>query len=235
MGVLACVLKDAKQPPWLLPTRCQGQPLLSCNDPTSRHSQKYPGSRRVGHQNDSCLRTTDLDDPEVNAPHEQGSLTSLCVICPSATTIAHIWEVCVASATKSPLVNPRGDMEAVPVLEVDYIWRALCSDGTGVWDVQDSLPPSPWLSGVVAQNQGRDPEEQVRSAVQSPTLTSLNCFAFYNFIRTLVKKKLFFLLLLGGYKLFVCVQKPEKKAQLEYFIHPKFPVLKRTVNSFLFC
>lgn len=51
------------------------------------------------------------------------------------------------------------------------------------------------------------------------------------------KKRLFvfFLLLLGGYKLFVCVQKPEKKAQLEYFIHPKFPVLKRTVNSFLFC
>ena len=45
VGVLACVLKDAEQPPWLLPTRCQGQPLLNCNGPTSRHFQKYPGSR----------------------------------------------------------------------------------------------------------------------------------------------------------------------------------------------
>ena len=52
------------------------------------------------------------------------------------------------------------------------------------------LPP-PSLPGGVTQNQGRDPEQQVRSAVQIPTLTSLNCFAFYNFIRTLVKKFFF--------------------------------------------
>ena len=228
------VLEHVEQPPWLLPSRCQGQPLLNCNDPNSRRFQKYPWSG--GYQNHCGLRTTDLDDPEVNAPHKQGSLTSLRATCPSATAVAHVWEACVASATENTLVNPRGDVEAVPVLEEDYVLGALCSETTSLWDIQESPPPSPCVPGGEAQSPVRDPEQEVSSAVQIPTLTSLDCFAFYNFIRTLVKKKnFFFLLLLGGYKLFLCVQKPKKKAQLEYFVHPKFPVQKRTVISLLFC
>ena len=138
MGVLACVLKDAEQPPWLLPSRCQGQPLLNCNDPNSRRFQKYSWSG--GYQNHCSLRTTDLDDPEVNAPHKQGSLTSLRVTCPCATAIAHIWEVCVASTTENPLVNPRGQWRggcACP-------GRRLCLGGFVQWE--DKLVRHPGVS-----------------------------------------------------------------------------------------
>ena len=209
MGVLACVLEDVEQPPWLLPSRCQGQPLLNCNDPNSRRFQKYPWSG--GYQNHCGLRTTDLDDPEVNAPHKQGSLTSLRATCPSATAVAHIWEACVASATENPLVNPRGDVEAVPVLEEDYVWGASCSETTSLWDIQESPPPSPCVPGGEAQSPVRDPEQEVSSAVQIPTLTSLDCFAFYNFIRTLVKKKNFFFCFYSVATSYFCVSKNLKR------------------------
>lgn len=58
-------------------------------------------------------------------------------------------------------------------------------------------------------------------------LASLSCFASYHSPWTLVVVVFKFLFQPGGYQLFLCIQKFSKKAQVEYFIHSKFPMQKR--------
>lgn len=162
----------------------------------------------------------------------QGSATSLRVTCPSATTITHTRWVCVASTTKWPLINLGVGLGAVPVLEVDYVWGASCNDRTSLWDIQDPLPLSPCLPrGVPLRAMGRSPalDQQDGFPVWPPSIALLFMIPSGSWLK---KKKS---LLPGGYKLFLCIQKPEKKAQVEYFIHSKFPIQKRTVNSLLLC
>ena len=165
----------------------------------------------------------------------QGSPTSLHVTCPSATTITHTRWVCVASTTtKWPLINLGVGLGAMPVLEVDYVWGASCNDRTSLWDIQDPLALSPCLRRGVplrAMERSTALDQQDRFPVWPPSIALLFMIPPGSWLKKKKKK----LLLPGGYKLFLCIQKPEKKAQVEYFIHSKFPLQKTTVTSLLLC
>ena len=211
------------QPPWLLPPRCQEQPLLNCNDPTSRHFQKYPGSR-------GDTKITPVWEPliwliqRLMLHVNKGALRLQCCVPLCHHRRTHLRSMCSISNKESTLVNPRRDMEALPVLEMDYIWGASCSDRTSLWDIQDSPPPSPVSQEESLKTRGGIQSSKLGQQYRFPLWPPSVALLFIISSGPWLKKKFFFLLLLGGYKLFLCVQKPEKKAQLEYFIHPKFPV-----------
>lgn len=148
-------------------------------------------------------------------------------------------ECIIATTTKCPFITPAVRLGVVPDSEVHYVQGASFNHKKSLCDIQASSPLSLDLPRVVPlRATGRiwsgALDQQYRFPLWPPSIAFL-FLSFYNSTRSLVKKKKKLLLPPGGYKLFLCVQKPEKKAQVEYFIHSKFPVQKRTVNSLFFC